>query len=81
DAIKLAPELLSRVEAAAGPSCDNLSLIVMVWADSHRPAIPAPRREDPAPAADSPSPAWTDEEIDRAIETIRARMNAKEYMP
>lgn len=81
DAIKAAPEILDRVESTAGPGRDNLSLLVMVWADSHLPAVPAPRRADPAPAADSSSPAWTDEEIDRAIETIRARMNTKENNP
>jgi len=80
DAIKAAPEMLDGVESTAGPGCDNLSLLVMVWADSHRPATPAPRREDPAPADDSPCPVWTDEAIDRAIETIRARMNTKENM-
>lgn len=81
DAIKAAPEMLDHVESTAGPGRDNLSLLVMVWADSQLSAVPAPRRADPAPAADSPSPAWTDEEIDRAIETIRARMNAKENNP
>ncbi|MBA3033977.1 MAG: protein phosphatase 2C domain-containing protein [Gammaproteobacteria bacterium] len=80
DAIKAAPEMLNRVESAAGPGRDNLSLIVMVWADSSRtdsaPATPNPNDPPAAPAATSQT--WSDEDIDRAIETIRARIGDKE---
>jgi serine/threonine protein phosphatase PrpC len=80
DAIKAAPEMLNRVESSAGPGRDNLSLIVMVWADSaHTDATTVkPRRNADPAASTSTSQTWSDEDIDRAIETIRARIGDKE---
>ncbi|MDI6746644.1 MAG: protein phosphatase 2C domain-containing protein [Rhodocyclaceae bacterium] len=80
DAIKAAPEMLNRVEAAAGPGRDNLSLIVMVWADSSCPstATATPHHKAHSAAVSATSQTWSDEDIDRAIETIRARLGDQE---
>jgi len=80
DALRAAPALLDRVESIAGPGRDNLSLIALAWADNYRikDAAPSSVRDMgetlPGPYGDNLS----DTEIDRAIETIRARLRAKE---
>lgn len=75
--LQAAPQLLDRVESAAGPGGDNLSLIVLAWADNYRIKEPAPTQNGPPPPG-PPEENLTDEDIDRAIETIRARLRAKE---
>lgn len=83
DAIKAAPELLDRVESAAGTNGDNLSLIVLVWADNYRvnTTAAAPRHDNPAPAHAPTRQVWSDGDIDRAIETIHASLSAEEKLP
>ncbi|MDP2168899.1 MAG: serine/threonine-protein phosphatase [Rhodocyclaceae bacterium] len=80
DAIKAAPEMLNRVESSAGPGRDNLSLIVMIWADGSRTdsVSATPSRNDSPAAPASTSQTWSDQDIDRAIATIRARIGDKE---
>lgn len=82
DALQAAPQLLDRVESAAGSGSDNLSLIVLAWADNYRlkGIAPASPPHVPAPMLRPPGETWSDEDIDRAIETIRARLRAKEQL-
>jgi serine/threonine protein phosphatase PrpC len=67
NAVKAAPGLLDRVESAAGPGRDNLSLLLMAWegGESSDVAPPAPR-------------AWTQEDFDRTLNTTHDRLHAKE---
>lgn len=82
DAFEAVPQLLDQIESIAGPNRDNLSIIVLAWADSHHidPPAPPPRRDIPAEVHVPSGQDWTDEDINRAIETIRARMRAKELL-
>lgn len=67
NAVKAAPGLLDRVESAAGPGRDNLSLLLMAW-----------EGEESADAAPPPSRAWTQEDFDRTVNTTHDRLHAKE---
>jgi serine/threonine protein phosphatase PrpC len=67
DAVKAAPGLLNRIEAAAGPGRDNLSLILLAWAEDARVA--------PGPAT---APTWTKEDFNRTVNTTHTKLHAKE---
>ncbi len=78
DPLRAAPDLLDRVESRAGPGGDNLSLIVLAWADNYRIGDPGPPSVDPGATLPGAYGHCSDDEINRAIETIRARLRAKE---
>jgi serine/threonine protein phosphatase PrpC len=69
DAAKAVPQLLDRVESAAGCGRDNLSLIVLTWdEDARAPAAPAAK-------------SWTQEDFSRTINTTHTRLHAKDPSP
>jgi hypothetical protein len=76
------PELLDTAELRGGKDCDNLSVVAMTWAETHRRAAPgevstqtleaggvSTQLEDFSKADHSD---LSDEEIERAIEEIRS---------
>lgn len=64
NAVQTAPALLDRIEASAGANRDNLSLLLMVWENEARTAVP--------------QPTWTPEDFSKTINTTRDRLHAKE---
>lgn len=82
DIIKAVPELLDLAELRAGGDCDNLSVVAMTWAESHPGAVSGEVSTQTL-ELDGISTQFedfgkadhvdlTDEEIERAIEEIRA---------
>ena len=82
DLMKAIPELLDLAELRGGADCDNLSVVAMTWAETHPGAVAgevstqtlvldgvSTQFEDFSKADNSD---LTDEEIERAIEEIRA---------
>jgi len=67
NAVRSAPGLLDRVESAAGPGRDNLSLLLMAW-----------EGEDDERAQPEPPRSWTREDFDRTLNTPYDRLHAKE---
>jgi serine/threonine protein phosphatase PrpC len=89
DLIKTIPGLLDLAELRAGADSDNLSVVAMTWAEKHVGALAgevstqtlvlngvSTQLEDFSKAEDSD---LTDEEIERAIEEIRAAI--RKHMP
>lgn len=80
DALRAAPGLLDRAAALAGPGGDNLSLIVLAWADDYPLDDTGPPSVDPgATLPGAYGDPCSDDEINRAIQTIRARLGTKEH--
>jgi serine/threonine protein phosphatase PrpC len=89
DLMKAIPELLDLAELRAGADPDNLSVVAMTWAETHPGALAGEvstrtlkrdgvttQLEDFSKSDDSD---LTDEEIERAIEEIRAAI--RKHMP
>ena len=82
DIMKGIPELLDWAEQRAGGDCDNLSVVAMTWAETHPGAIAGEvstrtlKRDGVTTQLEDFSKAdhsdLTDEEIENAIEEIRA---------
>ena len=66
EAIKSAPAFLDHTESIAGIGRDNLSMILLAWAD-----------DSPADAPQL-SPAWTADDFSRTLNTTHTRLHAKE---
>src|SRR5712691_1918642 len=89
DLMKAIPELLDLAELRGGADSDNLSVVAMTWAETHPGALTgavstqtlvlngvSTQLEDFSQADDSD---LSDEEIERAIEEIRAAI--RKHMP
>jgi len=89
DLMKAIPELLDLAELRGGADRDNLSVVAMTWAETHPGALTgevstqtlvlngvSTQLENFSAADDSD---LTDEEIERAIEEIRAAI--RKHMP
>src|SRR5260370_4859235 len=89
DLMKAIPELLDLAELRGGADRDNLSVVAMTWAETHPGALTgavstqtlvlngvSTQLEDFSQADDSD---LSDEEIERAIEEIRAAI--RKHMP
>ena len=82
DIMKAIPELLDLAEQRAGGDCDNLSVVAMTWAETHRRAAAGEVSTQTLEAggistqlgdfSKADHSELTDEEIERAIEEIRA---------
>jgi triosephosphate isomerase len=89
DLMKAIPELLDLAELRAGADSDNLSVVAMTWAETHPGALTgevstqALRRDGVTTQLEDFNKAdnsdLTDEEIERAIEEIRAAI--RKHMP
>lgn len=80
DALRAAPGLLDRAESRAGPGGDNLSLIALAWADDYPVDAAGPPAIDPGAALPGAcGNPCSDDEINRAIQSIRARPGIKEH--
>lgn len=70
DAVQAAPGLLDRIEITAGLGRDNLSLILLAWADNPPVAVPAPVAKS--------APALAKEDFNRTLNTTHQRLHVKE---
>jgi serine/threonine protein phosphatase PrpC len=70
NAVKVAPNLLDRVESVAGVGHDNLSMILLAWADDSQTVV--------HPVAHQVAPAFTTEDFSRTLNTTHTRLHAKD---